>query len=69
MMNIKISLAFFSILILILISGFYVDGTLSEHSIAIKLVHRGVLNSPKDQIKNGDLIFQTSVLKQKSTLV
>jgi hypothetical protein len=38
-------------------SGFYVNGTLSEYSIAIKLFHRGVLNSPKDQIKNGDLIF------------
>jgi hypothetical protein len=68
MMNIKISLAFFSILILILISGFYVNGTLSEHSIAIKLVHRGVLNSPKDQIKNGDLIFHTSVSKQSKAI-
>ena len=68
MMNIKISLAFFSILILILISGFYVNGTLSEHSIAIKLVHRGVLNSPKDQIKNGDLIFQISVSKQSKAI-
>ena len=67
-MNINKIWVFSSILILLSFSGFYVDGTLSEHSIAIKLVHRGVLNSPKDQIKNGDLIFQTSVSKQSKAI-
>jgi predicted DNA-binding WGR domain protein len=67
MKNKKI-VVFSSILILISFSGFYINGALSEQSIAIKLVHRGVLNSPKDQIKNGDLIFQTSVSKQSKAI-
>ena len=59
---------FSSILMLLSFSGFYVNGTLSERSIAIKLVHRDLLNSPKNQIKNGDLIFQTSVSKQSKAI-
>ena len=59
---------FSSILILLSFSGFYVNGTLSERIIALKLVHRDLLNSPKNQIKNGDLIFQTSVSKQSKAI-
>ena len=67
-MNNKKIVVFSSILILLSFPGFYVNGTLSERSIAIKLVHTDLLNSPKNQIKNGDLIFQTSVSKQSKAI-
>lgn len=67
-MNRKILVIFLSIVMLLSLSGFYLNGTLTN---LIKLEYINSDNALSDinsSIKNGDLIFQTSVSSQSKAI-
>jgi hypothetical protein len=67
-MNRKILVIFSSIVMLLPLSGFYLNGTLTN-LIKLEYINSdNVLSDINSSIKNGDLIFQTSVSSQSKAI-